>query len=191
MGAMGALALSSTFQASNSLLSAYQQAGALREQGRYQQQQLEFNARISELQAEDATARGDREAGAARRVGKQVRGAQRAALAAQGVDVNSGSAADVQDETTQLAEADAQTIRANAWREAWGFRAQAQQARGQGRMGMLAANNQARSTILTGGLQAIGYGLQAGAFAYGMGKDGGALRGRVTRGKNALDYWKR
>lgn len=186
MGALSTslMAVSSLTQAGSSLASSYAQAGALREQGAYQAQQLEFNARVGELQAEDALARGDREAGAARKAGKQVRGAQRAALAAQGIEVDSGTAATVQDETTAMAEEDARTIRTNAWREAWGFRAQAAGARGEGRMATLSANNQARSTILTGGMNALAYGLQGAAYA--TSGSGGTPR----RGPNALDYWK-
>ena len=48
-------------------------------------------------------------------------GAQRAALAAQGGDVTSGSAIDIFGDTARAGEMDALTIRSNAIRQSWGF----------------------------------------------------------------------
>ncbi len=65
-------------------------------------------------------------------------GTQRAGFAANGVDVNSGSAANVQDDTAALGELDALTISNNAAKEAWGYQTQAQQS-------LLAAKNAKKS----------------------------------------------
>src|SRR5690242_19657087 len=51
-------------------------------------------------------------------------GSQRAGLAANGVDINSGSAVDVQSTTAATGEADALTIRNNAARQAYGQQVQ-------------------------------------------------------------------
>lgn len=60
------------------------------------------------------------------RAGQAV-GTQRSVQAANGIDVNSGSAAQLQDDTAMLGELDALTIQNNAAREAYGYRVQAKQ----------------------------------------------------------------
>ena len=57
----------------------------------------------------------------------QAIGTQRSTQAANGIDVNSGSAARLQDDTAMLGELDALTIQNNAAREAYGYRVQARQ----------------------------------------------------------------
>lgn len=85
----------------------------------------DFNAKVADLQAQDAVERGAEEES---RYRTQVRGAigtQRAGFAAQGVRVGFGSAVDVQADAAYLGELDALTIRTNAARESWGFKTQA------------------------------------------------------------------
>lgn len=95
---------------------------AAKEAGESQAQQLEFNARVAELQATDAEQRGLEEEQRFRTGVRLLVGQQRAGFAGQGVDVGSGSAADVQADSAFLGELDARQIRANAAREAWGYR---------------------------------------------------------------------
>ncbi|MCO7513713.1 hypothetical protein NJF44_01335 [Pseudomonas guariconensis] len=147
--AMGASALIGAQQA--------QQQGAATAEANLQ------NAAFADAAASDAIKRGEFEADQSRIDTRAMIGAQRAGFAANGIDVNSGSAADVQDDTAALGEQDALTIKNNAAREAWGYRTQAQQNR-------MAASNARRSgqagmfgSLLTAGAQ--------GARAYG------ALRG--------------
>lgn len=87
------------------------------------------NAAFAEEAANDAIARGGMDEDQQRLATRAAIGTQRAGFAANGVDVNSGSAADIQDDTAALGELDALTIRNNAAREAWGYRTQAQQGR--------------------------------------------------------------
>jgi len=91
----------------------------------YQKQQLQFNQKLSLLAAQDAVMRGKKNAEQYRQRGARIRGEQVAAYAAQGVDVNYGTPAGRQAETTQLAGADAIEVENNAWREAFGFKTQA------------------------------------------------------------------
>lgn len=92
----------------------------------------EYNAQVAELQAQDALDRGAQDEATYRQGVKVLMGSQRADFAGQNVDVESGSALDVAGDTAYLAELDARQIRANAQREAWGYRVQAQQSRQQG-----------------------------------------------------------
>ncbi len=90
------------------------------------------NALIGEWQAQDAEVRGRIDEKKMRRVTEGKIGSLRTSLAAQGVDVNKGSALDVQADAAYLGELDALTIRNNARKEAWGYRVQADDMRNRG-----------------------------------------------------------
>lgn len=129
---------------------------AARASGDYSSAVFGVNADIADAQAEDAIARGAEAEQRSRADTRGTIGAQRVAFAAQGIDIASGSAADVQGDTAYLGELDALTIRNNAKREAWGYTVEAMNYRAQGRLARLggrnsqrAANMQATSTLLT------------------------------------------
>ena len=140
----------------------YVQQGAIKAQDRYQRTQAGITARRLQIQAEDATSRGAEAAGKIKRQTNIMRGAQRAGYAGQGVAMDSGTPGMVGAETELYGEMDAQTARNNAWREAWGFRNEAQDVLMESRMKSAEAKNARRSTIITGGLNAI----QSGMLAY-------------------------
>ncbi len=134
-----------------SAVSGLSQASQQRQEGRMQQQIGNYNAQVSEQQAADAQRRGIFEAGERRALTRQQIGRQRTGLAASGVDVSTGSALDIFADTAAFGEMDAQTIQANAMREAYGYRTQATGQRFQGDMARQAGRNRARSTLLTTG----------------------------------------
>jgi len=140
--------------------------------GEAQKATFETNARMAKLQAEDAIKRGDKAAALHAQKVKKLIGAQRAAYAGQGVDISIGSPLDIQEETAELGALDVLTIRNNAYREAWGYRAQALDYTTQGKFASLEAKARARNTLLTGGLNTLNLGVQA-AYAFG-GSSGGS-----------------
>lgn len=156
-------------------------------QGNYEAGILEQNASLADQQRADALARG-REAELQQRRGTRgMIGAQRAAIAASGVSVGSGSALDVQTDTAHLGELDALTLRNNAAREAWGFDVQAADLRAKAAMAAAGGRNTAQSlrnasygTILTGVLSTYGMGKDAGWWG---GSSGASARdvGNATR----------
>ena len=81
-----------------------------------------INARIAELNAQSIQMQGQREAGSLSLRAGQIKGSQRAALAANGVDLGEGSAAEVQTSTDLLKEIDMHTATSNALARAWGAR---------------------------------------------------------------------
>lgn len=85
------------------------------------------NATLAGWQADDAVVRGDEAANRALLKSGQLKGSQRAAFAANGVDLGGDSAQRVLTDTDYLASVDAATLRDNAAREAWGYRQQARQ----------------------------------------------------------------
>lgn len=108
-----------------SALSAYGQARTQKKQNEYQAQVDRNNAAAAEWQATDAVQRGNAAAADQRRKGQQTLGTQRAAMAAAGLDISSGSALSILEDTDYFTEADQGTIKSNAAREAWGYKMQA------------------------------------------------------------------
>lgn len=160
MGALSTIALAGVTAAQT-----LGQAGAQRqaakvaeEQGRLEQAIAIRNAEQARLQAQDARRRGETEAGRYRASARGMIGAQRAGFAAQGIDLSTGSAQDVVQETHAMSELDVLQIRNNAALEAWGYETAATDAEFRGLMARRAGDNQASAlraqswnTLLTGG----------------------------------------
>lgn len=173
-----------------SIGSAIMQGQALKARGAYQKQQYDLQARLQEMQGADAIDRGNKAAEQHLKATKGMIGSQRAAMGAQGVDVNDGTAAEIQRDTAALGALDAMTIKNNAWREAWGYRMQALQSRQAGEMSELAGNQQATMTYLTGGMQALGSLAKAGYYyqgGSGGSNDSGGSGGGGGAGRVGLD----
>lgn len=170
------------FMGVNSAVGGITQAKALQSQAEYQKMQYEQNSLLAELQADDAIRRGDKDAAALIRKGDQVVGTQRAAFAANGVDVNYGSARDIQEQTMEISQADADRTKHNARMEAWGYKMAAVQAAGAGRFAEAAGMGAARNTMLSGLAQAGAYGLKAkGAYS-----DRNSPKRRATEGQGGF-----
>ena len=106
------------------------------------------NQIMADYAAQDAIKRGDEQAMQAERRGRQVVGAQRAAMSAKGLDLGEGTAAELQDQADFFGKTDAVTARNNGRREAWSDRAQGDMARFQGDNARSQSNLQAFGTIL-------------------------------------------
>ncbi len=145
-------------------------------QGKYLDKVAKVNAGISDRAASDAIARGSLEADQQRDYTQQVIGGQRAGFAANGVDVNTGSAGIVQNDTAALGELDALTIINNAAREAYGYRVQAMDQRQQGKLARYQGNMAAAGSIL-GGIE------QGAMMAYSAGMFGGGPPGPNLQGQ--------
>lgn len=105
----------------------------------YQANIADLNAQLSELGAESALSTGQQQAGKISMQAGQVLGRQRAVLAGNGVDLGTGSAAEMQASTSILKQIDMNTVQANAVRNAWGYREQGLDFRTQAAMGRASA----------------------------------------------------
>lgn len=154
MAGAGSVLMMATQAASavGGLATSYAQSKAQSSQGSFVQQQYESNRQIAEIQSQDAIRRGEKDASDHRKRVRRLIGAQRAALAAQGIEVNDDSALDIQLDTAGEGAMDELTIKNNAWRESWGYRVQANDYAMRGAMAASAARNESRNTLLTGGL---------------------------------------
>lgn len=75
--------------------------------------------------AEDVIAQGERQAEFAAMDLRRLRGQQTTAMAAQGIDIGQGTAAEIARQTEEFGQQDIEQMRMNAAREAWGIRTQA------------------------------------------------------------------
>lgn len=140
----------------------------------------ESQARLSDLQAEEIVKRGEKNVARLQEQGRVVRGAQRAALAGQGIEIDTGSAGEVQADTARNIVLDSLQIRNNAWREAWGHRIQSVTLRGGGILARQISRQRASATLLTGGIRALtsfagSIGGFSGSFPSGSKSSGGGF----------------
>jgi hypothetical protein len=139
------------------------------------QQIAEINAGVAERAAQQELSRGqDLVAQATERAG-QVKGAQRAAMAANGIDLGVGSAAEILTSTDLAKERDMQTIEANAVRAAWGHRMNATSLTNQARAD--AAGADSVSPLLAGTSSLLSSAGQIAGSWYSMNKTGVAPKG--------------
>lgn len=129
-------------------------------QANYEAKVAKQNARTEEASARDAIERGKTDSQRYQRQLSQQMGAQNAALAANGIDISYGSAADVRGDTAMFGREDVQTITENSFREAKGFEinatnylAQAKSAKQRGKAALVKGVFDMGSTVLGGATQ--------------------------------------
>lgn len=119
-------------------------------QGNAQEKAAGYQADLQRQQALDAKRRGSIAEGEQRTRTAQLIGKQRAAMGASGIVADEGSFGDLLAQSAEYGERDAQRLRANASREAWGLRTQAGltefQGQQAGQMGLWGAG----TSLLTG-----------------------------------------
>lgn len=103
---------------------AISQAQAAQDQASYSAAVAENNAKIAEYKAQDAQQRGELEAQRVGREAAQLRGAQRATMAARGLSLGEGTPLSLLEQTDYFGAVDTATTRTNAGKEAWANRAQ-------------------------------------------------------------------
>lgn len=126
------------------------QAKGERAAAEYSAQILEQNAKIDEMAAADAQARGGVAAGRERMQTSDVLARQKTAFAASGVRIDTGSPADVAATTRGLGELDTATIENNAALEAWGYKVAATNKRSAAAMARATGKAQELGTLMTG-----------------------------------------
>ena len=154
--AIGAAIASGVMSAANS----YSSTKLSNIQSRYSAKTNELNAKLSERQAENALRRGEKEQQQIMTKGAKVKGAQKVAYGANGIDLSSRSAQNVMNETDYFTQADQLQAAANAIGEAWNYRLQSAQYQGQALID--------RSNVKNAWKPALMAGLQAGLSTYMM-----------------------
>ncbi len=149
-------------------------AQAYKASGKSAQALGNYNAEVAEVKADDAIARGRVSEGRHRLQTAKLIGDQRVAFAASGEDISDpdSTAVNVFADTAALSELDALTIRSNAAREAWGYRAQAKDDRFRGEVGKMEGDSKAIGAVMS----------TAGSVLYGKYGFGSTSRGRTATG---------
>jgi len=131
----------------------------------------ESNARMAERSAQSALVRGNQQVAAHTPRTGQLQGRQRAAQAANGVDLGVGSAAEVRASTKILSDIDRHQIEANAIYEAWGIRAQKVNYQNQALMARAQAKGIKPGMALAGSLLSSAGSVASSWNSYGKIKD--------------------
>lgn len=135
------------------------------DQNKFQSGVAKNNATMAERQARDAERRGEEEAQRINRQTSQLKGSQRASLAARGLDLGAGTPGDLIDQTDFFGATDAAMARTNGRTEAW-------MRRGQGaNFSAEAANSNATQAA---GLSLLGSAGNVAGKWYAYGGTGGA-----------------
>lgn len=125
LGGFGGMSVvSSIAGALSSAIGGFYSAKTQKYQLKTQAIMADTNARIAELGAQSALLQGEREIGNLTLKAGQLKSTQRTAMAANGVDLGEGNAAEIQASTDIMKEIDKNTLQANAIRSAWGYRMQ-------------------------------------------------------------------
>jgi hypothetical protein len=143
-----------------------QEAKASSQAAKYNAQVANMNADLANTQAKQAIESGAREEQMKRLQTSQLIGKQKAAMAANGVDLNFGSPLDTIVDTAKMGELDAQTIRTNSYREAYDYRVKGANYTAEGKID----EAKARNAESAGFMGAIGTILGGGGKAYAMSK---------------------
>lgn len=120
-------------------IGAKQQANAQAQSSKYNAAIDAQNATIALQNANWTEQAGEAQAGIQGEQNRATMGAIKVGQAASGVDVNTGSAADVQESAREIGALDALTIRSNATKQAYGYDVQAQQFKEEQQLGVAQA----------------------------------------------------
>lgn len=142
------------------------QAKARMAQAQFVQKGEETNAQLAELAGQNAEQAGNEELSAEYLNSRRVMGQIRASYAAQGVQVNTGVSAQIQDDASQIASINEEHIKQRVYQEKFGYRMQATNDRIQGNMAIIGAQTAADAEVNAGVMSGISYGVKAGETLY-------------------------
>lgn len=138
------------------LLSSYFSGQNAQAMNQYNQAVADANAQASRNQAKRVLQAGIQQERASKNATNQMLGRQRVSMAAQGIDVSTGNALDIQEQTVQFGIEDAQIIRNNAFLEAMGYEQQAINYKAQANISGMAESNKVSSSLIGAGISYFG-----------------------------------
>lgn len=148
------------------LVNAKHSADAIKRQAEFEAKQQEFNAELSTIQQQEVKAVAQKDIDRRYQDLRQMTGAQKVALASQGIEVEGELGDQLAQDEEMFARQDVEAIKNNAWREAMGLEIQARNLQSQASFTRVAGRDRARSTLATGGLQAANTMIQGGSSIY-------------------------
>lgn len=148
-----------TIMATAAVVSGAYTANQQIQQGKYQQGVAEYNARVAENEAQEVQNKSVEEENLQRRRTAELLSKQRAQLGAANVDLSSGSALQLQEDTVALGEADAMRIRSNYDYQVDALEQEAEFQRKSGEAARDASRSAAFGTLLKTGASVLGTGV--------------------------------
>lgn len=128
-----------------------------------------LNAQLAMNQYENTLRAGEKQIQQVTMAAGRTRSSQRAALAANGVAIGEGSAAELQASTDIVKEIDVNQIKSNAFQQAWGYRMQAANYEGQATMAEASKQNKwltAGATLMGASRQSVANYMQSAMSFY-------------------------
>lgn len=129
-------------------------AKSAHDQSQYQSEVGKNNAKSAQFAAQDALDRGMVAEDLQRTKNRQLLAAQNAALAANGIDTTTGTGLNLLTDSAGLGEFDAQTVRANAVKQAYGLTNNSINLMADSEAAKITGRNNVASSLLTGGSSA-------------------------------------
>lgn len=126
------------------------------QQGKYQNQVAQNNAKVAGMQAQDALRSGAAEDQQRRWKIRALMAKQSAGFGANNVVGSTGTALDILGESAMFGEVDLNTIRNNAARKAWGYDVEKSNALAEGKLAKYGGKMAAIGTLLSTGSQVAG-----------------------------------
>lgn len=145
--------MGATFLAASAITEAYTESTQIGVKAGLDKVRAETNQKILNLKAEQTISEGEKQALEMKKRGNKLIGEQRAAAAASGVVVDSGSAGQLTEETDLMSTIDAERIKNNAALEAFGYRSQGINEVIQARAAQSAARIKQSNTLLGGAIK--------------------------------------
>lgn len=173
--------------AANSAISSYYGAAMQKDNLKYSAAMAEINARVAELGAQSALLQGKSEVAKLTAAAGQLKSRQKVALAANGIDLGVGNAAEIQASTDMMKEIDADTIKANAMRTAWGYRSNAMNFTNQARTARATASG--INPLLSATSSLMGDAGQVAGQWYGLQQQGAFGTTTDTNGNQVNSWW--
>lgn len=156
--------------AASSAIGAYYGAQANKTSLELQANLADINARVSESAAQATLLTGQREEQKSMLATANLKSAQRVGFAANGVDLGEGSPVNVLTTTDTMGQIDANTIKANAIKSAWGYRTQGVNQTNQATMSRAAAG--AIDPTMSAASSLLGSAGSVASSWYAFGKNG-------------------
>lgn len=132
------------------------QGYAAKKQGKYKKGVADYNARVQKNEATEVRAKGVEEENIQRERTAKLLSKQRAQMGAANIELGTGSALDIQEETELLGEVDALRIKSSFERKATSLETGAELTRAEGVAAEKAGKQAFYSSLLSGGGQAAG-----------------------------------
>lgn len=145
-----------TIAATIAVVSTVAQGYAAKKQGKYQKGVADYNARVQENEATEVRTKGVEEENIMREKTAKLISKQKAQLGAANVELGTGSALDIQEETELLGEVDALRIKSNFERKATSLETQAELTRAEGEAAEKSGKQAFLGSLLSGAGQGIG-----------------------------------